>query len=126
MSRPLAFALLLGLPAAVVSLCIAFLMTGAGHGWITPFWFSLAGLLLFPVGVWSFVAPARRAAAPIYGILLALALACNGQLYMMSAAEGWQYFHRVAPFNYIWLALWPLWQFAILGALLSALRKPAQ
>lgn len=119
-------ALIGGVVAALICLYVAFLMTGAGHGWITPFWFSLGGFLVFPVGLGVWLAPATRRIAPIYGILLLVALVSDVMLYVMSDAEGWQYFHRAAPFNYVWLALWSLWQFAILSAFLTALQRPVE
>jgi hypothetical protein len=123
-ASPLKFALLWGLPAALLSLFIAFMMMGAGHGWVTPFWFSLGGFVAFPVGIWALVAPARLHPR-VYAALLLLALASDYQLYAMSDAEGWQYFQRAAPFSFFWLALWSLWQLAFLRAFLIALRDRA-
>ena len=126
MSRDISLALGVGLPAAVVCLFVAFLTMGAGHGWTTPLWFSLVGFVAFPLSVWAAVTRVGRSAVPFYGLLLALALVGDYRLYAMTDAEGWQYFHRVAPFNLIWLALWSLWQLAILYAFLRALRnRPA-
>lgn len=123
MKRAGLFALLGGFIAAMVCLVLAFFLSGSGHGWNTPLRFSLGGFITYPVGILVLLSPKRSQDAAVYGFLLALALAGDYGLYVMSDAEGWEYFHRAAPLNFIWLATWSLWQLAILWAFIAVLRK---
>jgi len=103
-------AIALGLVLAAIAQFIALAIAGAGHGWITPFWFSPALFVLNPI---AFARAARRGKAEAVDIvLIALAGALDVALFAMTLQEGTQYFSRVSPFNWIWLGLWLLWQIA--------------
>ncbi|WP_188235561.1 hypothetical protein [Sphingopyxis sp. LK2115] len=116
-------ALLIGFVAAVICLIQAFFAMGAGHGWNAPFRISLIGFFVFPFAFWAVRSPRKRQSRLLYGVLLALALASDFQLYRMTDAEGWQYVHRAAPFSFLWLVIWSLWQLAVLFAFMASFRK---
>jgi hypothetical protein len=43
--------LVVGLPLGVLLLYVGMIVGGLGHGWVTPFWFSFLGPLIYPVVV---------------------------------------------------------------------------
>lgn len=101
-----------GLAVAATTLFLGMAMTGAGHGWITPFWFSLFGLVLYPA---TFSRLARYAATSFeanMGLCL-FAVFLDYQLYDFTRSEGVRYFHLVGGMAYLWLVLWSLWQIAV-------------
>jgi hypothetical protein len=114
----------LGLALAMIAQFIALLMTGAGHGWITPFWFAPLLFVLNPI---AFVRVAgRRKGGTIDILLIALAVMLDVALYAKTAAEGVAYFWRVSPFNWLWLALWSAWPIAVAANLAyMSMSRPA-
>ncbi len=108
-----------GLGLAAVTLMQSVSIAGAGHGWIAPFYFSLFGLILYPIAVtrlWNF--PETRNGANFAFILVALVL--DALLVRMTLQEGVEYFHRVGVFAYVWVMLWSIWQ--ALAVLITILR----
>jgi hypothetical protein len=113
-------AVAIGLALAALAQFVALLMAGAGHGWVTPFWFSPALFVLAPI---AFVRVGGRgkAAPGIEIVLVMVGLALDVALYSAAVAEGVDYFWRVTPFNWVWLALWSGWQVALAGKVASVL-----
>ena len=101
----------LGLAVAGLNLWIFQWIAGGGHGWVSPLWFSLAGFLLHPLAFVTFSNSERLRVLQLPGLLLALVLDCL--LYVFTMDEGVQYFHRVSWGAYVWLALWSIWQIAL-------------
>lgn len=109
----------LGLLLALATLFVSFMMTGGGHGWITPLWFSLAGLVLCPAAFLRFAEfDVTRQSTNIALIITAIVL--DALLVKLTLDEGLIYFHRVGGMAYIWIALWSLWQVL---AVMTALRR---
>ena len=115
-------AALAGLGPALLAELIAFLLAGAGHGWVTPLSYSLLLFLAWPATlvVLALDHPRRR----LFCLLLLLAgLAADAALVRATLREGLQYFERgftAGPvLDLIWIALWLGWQGAALVALLS-------
>jgi hypothetical protein len=109
----------IGLAFAVTTTLIGMAMTGAGHGWITPFFFSFAGFALFPIAFARFVfATETRMGTNI--ALIAVAVILDVWLLVNTLEEGLRYFHKVGVFAYVWLALWSIWQIAFV---LTAVRR---
>ena len=102
-------AVTIGLALAVFTQFIALLMTGAGHGWITPFWFSPLLFVLNPIA-FTRVVGGPKGAPVIDIILIVIGVALDIALYTRTVGEGVEYFWRVAPFNWVWLVFWSLWQ----------------
>ncbi len=115
-------AVVIGLALAAFTQFFALAVTGGGHGWTTPFWFSPALFVLNPV---AFVrAAGDRKPGAIDIMLVALAGALDVALFAKTQQEGVEYFWRVSPLNWVWLALWALWQLAVPTKLaLIALRR---
>ena len=121
-----------GLLGAATAQLIAFGMAGAGHGWITPFWFSMPLWILVPValcvsGIRGGYPRGRR------GFLIALALvgvALDVGLVWATLGEGSKYFWqimRLAPLlAVVWLALFAGWQGAVLATLIAGPREEAE
>ncbi|MDB5675618.1 MAG: hypothetical protein JWM65_2600 [Sphingomonas bacterium] len=107
-------AVTIGLALAMFTQFIALLMTGAGHGWITPFWFSPLLFVLNPIA-FTRVVGGRKGAPGIEIVLIVVGVALDVALYSRTMAEGVEYFWRVIPFNWVWLALWSGWQLALIG-----------
>lgn len=105
-------AVAIGLALAMFTQFIALLMTGAGHGWITPFWFSPLLFVLNPIA-FTRVASGRKGAPVIDIILIVIGVALDIALYTRTVAEGVEYFSRVAPFNWVWLAFWSMPQVGV-------------
>src|SRR3954471_5057748 len=81
--------------AAFACLFLAFMLTGAGHGWTSAVPVSEAGLIAAPV---SGVAWAMRRRAVGKGIALLLVIGsiiANGILLALTKSEGTDYFDRV-------------------------------
>jgi hypothetical protein len=122
-----------GIAIAAVAQFIAFMLTGAGHGWITPFWFSLSLWLLLPLVLVRLRGRAISGAGSLLrnASLLPLALALDLALIVATFVEGSDqiisgphYFMKVTaagPMLVVtWIMLWLSWQ---VGALLLLFRK---
>ena len=103
-----------GILTATITIAVAVVIGGAGHGWITPFWFSLLGFLAFPV---AFVRLplALETENRTNAALVMLALILDGLLVYCTLDEGTEYFHRVGVLAYVWLALWSIWQIVVVA-----------
>ena len=122
-----------GVVIAAVAQFIALMLTGAGHGWITPFWFSPALWLLMPIVLVRLRnrVPSKTG-SPLPNVsLLLIALALDIALIIRTFAEGSDqfmngsdYLMKVAavdpPLVMTWILLWLSWQ---IGALFLLLRK---
>lgn len=96
-------AILFGLLYALLCTFFAFVMAGAGHGWITPLFVGLSGFVLFPLACWCMAARPGRAICIAVLVLLALS---DLALYLKTQTEGVEYFHRAGGFGLFWIALW--------------------
>lgn len=108
---------LFGLCCAVVAQFLAFVFTGAGHGWVTPFF--LSGLLWFAyplVIVRAGLGRSRsRTGCAADWITLIGAVLSNVFLILQTLTEGEHYFWTAIdglglPFFIMWLATWLGWQ----------------
>ena len=121
----------LGLATALLTQFIGLGMTGAGHGWIAPFYFSMPLFLLYPAALIRAFRSGRGGMA-IDLALLAVALALDLLLLRNIFGEENRYFHtlwgRFPGFVLLWIALWAGWQALALIALLrnSRFRIDAQ
>ncbi|MGH6616316.1 hypothetical protein [Sphingomonas sp.] len=110
------FAGAIGLLIGLFSLYVALVMTGAGHGWITPFFFSLACPVLFPL-VAVRLARADRGRFDMSVAIIILAVVLDLILLNATTREGVGYMHRVGGIAILWLSLWALWQVVALATL---------
>jgi hypothetical protein len=77
--------------ASVLSILIAFLLAGGGHGWVSVFFFSFLPLLITPLTVYAYINSKKLFSIIIIGLyLLAMYI-----LYFMTLEEGEVYFERV-------------------------------
>ena len=76
---------------------------------VTPFWFSPLLFVLNPIA-FTRVAGGPKGAPVIDIILIVIGVALDIALYTRTVGEGVEYFWRVAPFNWVWLVFWSLWQ----------------
>jgi hypothetical protein len=81
---------LLGIPS-LLSVLIAFLLTGSGHGWVSAFFFSFLPLLITPFTVHAYVNSKKG----ISIIILGLYVFATCALYLVTLKEGREYFERV-------------------------------
>ena len=105
-----------GLALAFVTTFLGLMLSGAGHGWTSPFFFSMPLVVLYPAafllatGRCAFTRPSGVALVGL-GLLLDLALA------VMTVGES-EYFFRMmeqdgAPeVASAWVLLWLVWQAA--------------
>lgn len=105
-----------GFAYAAVTLFLAWGMTGAGEGWMSPC-SCILGLAVVPIAA---VGIALRAA--VAGKILTLVgLAIDGLIFTQSLNEGINYAQRTwrfLPFVMVaWVALWLLWQITALLSL---------
>ena len=105
-----------GLLLAFIGQFLALIMSGAGHGWNTPFIANLALWLLLPLTL-ATVSPLRPYAAGKYRYLLTLSLvgiALDIGLIIFTHTEGVEYLWRVMQtagvIPLIWLFIWLSWQ----------------
>jgi hypothetical protein len=102
-----------GLLIAAFASMLALGIAGGGHGWITPFFFSLALVPAYPVVLLRLTALGPRWFV-VDLALAALAGIADAALYFFTIREGTEYFWRVvdaqawAPL--LWLAIWFAWQ----------------
>jgi hypothetical protein len=121
----LAAPIVYGLLCATIAQFIAFLMTGAGHGWVYPFFLSPWLFLLYPAAFVRF--GQKQSANPLPDVaLLLIAAVLDLKLYdNMTTAER-AYYGRPGVVSYLWLAFWCIWQAVVLWTLcrrLFSLRK---
>ena len=109
-------AVVLGLFAASAAQFLALMLSGAGPGWVTPFFFSLFLWFALP---WTAARFRLRRTGRPYGIaadakLLAAGILLDALLVYSSLAEGLEYYRKAADFapqlTYGWIALWLSWQ----------------
>jgi hypothetical protein len=105
--------LVVGLPLGVLLLYVGMIVGGLGHGWVTPFWFSFLGPLIYPVVVFRLLNIRDRWLWADFA-LLGLAAILDLAVYTNTIEEGVHFFYRVGNAAYIWLGFWSLWQVALL------------
>lgn len=105
--------MVVGLAWGLPLIAVAVLLAGGGHGWITPFWISLAGVAIYPVVVFRLSSFWDRRFGIDIGLLLIGAI-LNIAIYLLTKWEGVQYFYRVGEGAYIWMGLWAVWQLALI------------
>ena len=112
----LAGVFVVSLVLAIVTTVLGLMLSGAGHGWTSPFFFSMPLVFLYPVAL--FLAIRRSALARRAGVaLVALGLILDLCLAWMTAGES-EYFFRMmdqegAPeVASAWVVLWLGWQAA--------------
>ena len=112
-------AVLFGLMYTLVCEAVAFMMVGAGHGWLTPFFWGPVGFIVFPLCFYAAMAWVERGKAAKVSIFLGLiaAIAAKSLLFDRTVDEGVQYFDRVGTFAYFWIALWLGGQLPVLYAI---------
>lgn len=106
----------IGVLVGLFSLYVALAMTGAGHGWVTPFFFSLACPILFPLAAVR-LARADRGGVGMSVAIVILAVVLDLLLLNATISEGVGYMHRVGGIAWLWLSLWALWQVVALATL---------
>lgn len=106
-------AVIAGLLIAFIGQFVAFAMTGAGHGWITPFFvspflgFAYPFVLVRAVNVFS----AGKASLRLEWIAVAVAVASDALLAWLTYREGIEYFQRLlGGFAELWISIWIGWQ----------------
>jgi hypothetical protein len=105
--------LVVGLALGVLLLYVGLIVGGLGHGWVTPFWFSFLGPLIYPVVVFRVLNFGDRWLGADIG-LLGLAAILDLAVYSNTIEEGVHFFYRVGDAAYIWLGFWSLWQVALM------------
>jgi len=117
-------AIVAGLLCAALAQWLAFLMAGAGHGWVAPFFFSHFLFLLYPLAFLRRVTNSGSlgvdATLVSFGVILDIVL-----LFMTVSGEA-QYFMRVVSLSIapmIWILLWGLWQVVAVSSLLARKRR---
>jgi hypothetical protein len=108
----IALALFVGLALGIFLLGIAVVVGGAGHGWVTPIWFSIIGAAIYPVVVFRLLGFGDRWFGADVGLILVGAI-LDLAVYTLTMQEGVRYFHRVGEIAYVWIGLWALWQVAL-------------
>jgi hypothetical protein len=110
--RYIAFASALFIAASAQ--CLAMMMVGGGHGWLTPFWLSLLLWGAYPAACLLVLKRSRKDADKGHALAIALtglALAADG---LLVAFDDPSYFHAMfaaAPEIVIgWILLWVGWQ----------------
>lgn len=76
---------------AILNIAIGFVLAGAGHGWITGFYFSFFPLVLMPLTGYAFSRSKR-----LISFLIIVLYACVSYiLYFKTLEEGEGYFERI-------------------------------
>ena len=119
----------LGLLVAFIAQFLAFLLAGAGHGWVAPFFLSFVLWVLLPMTL-AIAWPIGRGSRLALLAILVVALVADAVLVSRSIGEAGyisQYIKINGVAGYLiiglWLCLWTFWQ-AILACSLIAGRKP--
>jgi cellulose synthase/poly-beta-1,6-N-acetylglucosamine synthase-like glycosyltransferase len=109
-------AALIGLVYGAVLTGMAFVIAGGGHGWCSTL-ISAVGLGLLPLGAVAWTRRHRTTAV----IAITLGLVSDIALVVATAREGVEYVQRIFEtiplFVLSWLALWLVWQIAVIVAL---------
>jgi hypothetical protein len=116
---------------AAVAQFLSVLLSGAGHGWVEPFFFSPAMWITLPLMA---IRLSRRAAGSdsldwvVDGLVLIWGLILDVLLVIATASgTGTEIFLKVAtmglPLVALWMALWLSWQIAALFLLFSRVRR---
>ena len=108
---------LIGLVMAILGWIVAMAQAGAGHGWISPIYVSLAMFPLWPLVLVRIATNGTGIA--IDRAILIIALVLDLLLILMTLSEGTHYFLRALGDGvvYIWLVFWLGWQFLAVAAL---------
>jgi hypothetical protein len=102
-----------GLLIAAFASMLALGMAGAGHGWVTPFFFSMGLFLAYPAVLLRLAAIGPKWFV-VDLVIVGLAGIADLALFVATLREGTEYFWRVvdafawAPI--LWLLLWFAWQ----------------
>jgi hypothetical protein len=121
-----------GFAAATILCFLALLMTGAGHGWMSPCVPSLVALVGFPL--LGAAAGMRASDTRMLIALTFLIAAFSGDLWLIAAtaSEGVEYFHRamtaIPEILTSWLIIWCSSQVVSAGICISTLlgrRRPS-
>lgn len=111
-----------GLMLATLGQALAFMMLGAGHGWVTPFYFSPALFLVYPLAFIRMQAPERLPSRLIDLLLVVIAIALDVWLVEQTRNEGVEYYRRVMAamplFPMLWILVWLGWQWIALSVLI--------
>ncbi|HEY1605040.1 MAG TPA: hypothetical protein VGF77_05535 [Allosphingosinicella sp.] len=111
----------LGLLAWFATLLLGLGVAGAGHGWVAPFWFTLALLPLYPATFIRAFAASSRAIGIDAAILIIAAMLDLLLLRNIFGAER-EYFLKMWAFETagvaLWFGLWVAWQMLALANLL--------
>lgn len=116
---------LIGLSCAIVAQFLALGLTGAGHGWVAPFFCSPLLFITYPLVLARVMEPNRQT---IWIEIALLAVAIAADLYLGANALGSEarYVDRMiadAPAFFIpWLCLWWGWQIMVIWLLLRSPR----
>jgi hypothetical protein len=107
-----------GFAYALLLVCIAFGFAGAGHGWVSSFFVSLAGIAVIPVSALALAW--RRPLAQITCLLVAAVL--DLALVLATMREGFEYVQRslaAVPFFVVpWILMWIFWQAILIAAII--------
>ena len=120
----------LGVLLAFIAQFLAFLLAGAGHGWVAPLFISIMLWVLLPASL-AIAWPIGRGSRLALSAILVAALAADAWLISRSIGEARYISHYVDVNGAVgwliiglWLGLWAFWQ-AILVWSLAARRKSA-
>jgi len=114
---------MLGLALAGLAQLLGFLLAGSGHGWVAPFFLSVALWAFIPASL-SIAWPIGRSNRQVLLGILVVALGADALLISRTIDEG-----NALPFYIevngavgllivgLWLALWLFWQAMLLYAL---------
>jgi hypothetical protein len=112
----------LGLLSWLAAQAIGLGLTGAGHGWTGPFFFSMPLIILYPLAfVGAFCSKDYLPSVPVVFLAAAVGLDC---LLLANFASEFPYIVKLWRFpegpSYIslWLGLWAGWQILFAAALL--------
>lgn len=106
-------AITIGLLVALLAQYLAFMMMGAGHGWLQPFSFSPALFIVYPIALIRLMAPDELPSRVLDLLLLVAALVLDVMLVKATQSEGVEYFRRLMalpPLPHLWVLIWLLWQ----------------
>lgn len=96
----------LGVIYALACLFLAFINSGAGHGWISALPVSLLGLPLIAAGFHSATTWRRPGKAKVAAIILGLLVLLDIALIVATQREGVLYFQHTGGGGQLWLAMW--------------------
>lgn len=115
--------ILVGTGCAAIAQFLALGLAGAGHGWVTPFFYSPLLFIAYPV-ILVRLTEQRRRARWVEVALLAIAIAIDLRLVANALGSEATYFSQVmtdAPVFLIpWLCLWSTWQILTVRLLLRS------